>query len=187
MLCERCKIREANIQYTEIVNGVKTEHHFCAQCAKELDFGPYSAIFEGDFPLGKLLSGLLGVGETNQKDKVYQVICPTCGTSYEEFVKNSRFGCPDCYGVFDLLIAENIRQLQGSDTHKGKKPRFGSEKEKLSWEQDSDGNQRPKLSSQEQLLLLQAKLQEALRQEDYETAARYRDQIRELRKEIEEC
>ena len=31
MLCERCKIREANIQYTEIVNGVKTEHHFCAR------------------------------------------------------------------------------------------------------------------------------------------------------------
>ena len=43
MLCERCKIREANIQYTEIVNGVRKEHNFCAQCARELDFGPYSA------------------------------------------------------------------------------------------------------------------------------------------------
>ena len=52
MLCERCKVREANIQYTEIVGGVKTEHHFCAQCAKELDFGPYSAIFDSEFPLG---------------------------------------------------------------------------------------------------------------------------------------
>lgn len=46
MLCERCKIREANIQYTEIVNGVRKEHNFCAQCARELDFGPYSAIFD---------------------------------------------------------------------------------------------------------------------------------------------
>ena len=52
MLCERCKIREANIQYTEIVNGVRKEHNFCAQCARELDFGPYSAIFDSDFPLG---------------------------------------------------------------------------------------------------------------------------------------
>ena len=59
MLCERCGIREANIQYTEVINGVKKEHHFCAQCAKEMDFGPYSAIFDGEFPLGKLLSGLL--------------------------------------------------------------------------------------------------------------------------------
>ncbi len=46
MLCEKCKIREANIQYTEVINGVKTEHHFCAQSAKEMDFGHYSAIFE---------------------------------------------------------------------------------------------------------------------------------------------
>ena len=51
MLCERCKIREANIQYTEVINGIKTEHHFCAHCAREMDFGPYAAIFDSDFPL----------------------------------------------------------------------------------------------------------------------------------------
>ena len=66
MLCERCGIREANIQYTEVINGVKKEHHFCAQCAKEMDFGPYSAIFDGEFPLGKLLSGLLGIEDTSR-------------------------------------------------------------------------------------------------------------------------
>ena len=124
MLCERCKIREANIQYTEVINGVKTEHHFCTQCAKEMDFGPYAAIFDSEFPLGKLLSGLLGVGEEQEEKKAHQVICPACKTSYEEFIKNSRFGCPECYGVFDLLIAENIKQLQGSDTHKGKQPKY---------------------------------------------------------------
>lgn len=59
MLCERCKIREANIQYTEVVSGVKKEHHFCAQCAKEMDFGVYAAIFDGEFPIGKLLSACL--------------------------------------------------------------------------------------------------------------------------------
>ena len=58
MLCERCKIREANIKYTEVINGVKTEHNLCSQCAKELDFGQYSAVFDGEFPLGRLLSGL---------------------------------------------------------------------------------------------------------------------------------
>ena len=74
MLCERCKIREANIQYTEIANGVRTEHNYCAQCAKEIDFGPYSAIFEGEFPLGKLLSGLLGVpGEESVRSSVRPV------------------------------------------------------------------------------------------------------------------
>ena len=55
MLCEKCGIREANIKYTEVFNGVKTEHNLCAQCAKEMDLGPYSALIEGEFPLGKLL------------------------------------------------------------------------------------------------------------------------------------
>lgn len=61
MLCEKCRIREANIKYTEVIGGTKTEHNLCSQCAQEMDFGQYSAIFEGDFTLGKLLSGLLGL------------------------------------------------------------------------------------------------------------------------------
>lgn len=134
MLCERCKIREANIQYTEIVNGVRKEHNFCAQCARELDFGPYSAIFDSDFPLGKLLSGLLGLNEGEQETSSCQVACPTCGLSYEDFVKNSRFGCPDCYGVFDLLISDNIKQLQGSDAHKGKHPKYHRQESETSGE-----------------------------------------------------
>ena len=73
MLCERCKIREANIQYTEIANGVRTEHNYCAQCAKEMDFGPYSAIFEGEFPLGKLLSGLLGVPGEDLENEIQEL------------------------------------------------------------------------------------------------------------------
>lgn len=60
MLCEKCGIREANIKYTEVFNGVKTEHNLCAQCAKEMDLGPYSALIEGEFPLGKLLSKPFG-------------------------------------------------------------------------------------------------------------------------------
>ena len=50
MLCERCRQREANIKYTEVINGVKTEHSLCAQCAKEMDFGSYyAALFDGDY------------------------------------------------------------------------------------------------------------------------------------------
>lgn len=205
MLCERCKIREANIQYTEVINGVKTEHNLCAQCARELDFGPYSAIFDGDFPLGKLLSGLLGIGEEHKEDKMHQVVCPTCKTSYEEFVKNSRFGCPDCYGVFDLLISDNIKQLQGSDSHTGKRPRYRA---------GEDGTQEPVVRAdgsgaaaadakaaspegeqghvpekaeqdvEEQIRVLKARLQDALAREEYETAALCRDKIKELKEGV---
>ena len=175
MLCERCKAREATIQYTEVVNGVRTEHNFCAQCASEMDLGQ-------DFPLGRLLSGFLGLGGGNPREEKYsQVVCPTCGTSYEDFVKNSRFGCPDCYEVFDLLISDKIRQLQGSDCHKGKKARnreIGGEEEKL---QAAFGEPEENSSVEEQIARLYACQQAAVKREDYEEAARCRDEIRKLK------
>ena len=202
MLCERCKIREANIQYTEIANGVRTEHNYCAQCAKEMDFGPYSAIFEGEFPLGKLLSGLLGVpGEEAEEEKTGQIICPTCGTSYDDFVKNSRFGCADCYSVFDLLIHDKIRQLQGNVRHTGKHPKFQKIKADpfhlTSCDQPVKGtadmtpanreeqtlNTDAPVENEAQLQIrkLEARLREAVRAEEYEIAAECRDQIRALK------
>ena len=202
MLCERCKIREANIQYTEIANGVRTEHNYCAQCAKEMDFGPYSAIFEGEFPLGKLLSGLLGVpGEEADEEKTGQIICPTCGTSYDDFVKNSRFGCADCYSVFDLLIHDKIRQLQGNVRHTGKHPKFQKIKadpfhltscdqpEKGTADMTPANREEQTLNTdapvenetQLQIRKLEARLREAVRAEEYEIAAECRDQIRALK------
>lgn len=193
MLCERCRIREANIQYTEVINGVKTEHNFCAQCAKELDFGQYSAIFDGEFPLAQLLSSLLG-SETavQKKGRVQQITCPVCGTTYEEFVKNSCFGCGDCYSVFDPLIRDNIKQLQGSDSHKGKRPRYHygqqeSVTEDLSAEPVkirpvSEAASEPEnMTAEDEIRIWNQKLKEALRQEEYETAAVCRDKIRALR------
>lgn len=75
MLCERCKIREANIQYTEVINGVKTEHNLCAQCARELDFGPLSPYSTVISRWGSYCPGLLGIGEEHKEDKMHQVVC----------------------------------------------------------------------------------------------------------------
>ena len=146
MLCEKCKIREANIKYTEVINGVRNEHNLCAQCAKEMDLGYYSAIFDGEFPLGKLLSSLLGVGETSQKeDKLQQIMCPACKTSYGKKPRYQK-----------ILAAPSVT---------------GSGQEEI---------QEPKLSREEKLQVLKARLQEAVLKEEYELAAQYRDQIRDL-------
>lgn len=186
MLCEKCKTREANIQYTEVIGGVRTEHHYCSQCAKDVDFGPYSAIFDGDFPLGKLLSGLLGVGtdEEEQTDTTPQILCPTCGMSYAEFIRNSRFGCADCYSVFDLLISDHMKQLQGSDMHKGKKPeRFARIQPMKLPKEPKTPEEIGKKDPEEQIRLLEMRLKDALAREDYETAAKCRDEIRGIREE----
>lgn len=183
MLCEKCRIREANIKYTEVINGVKTEHNLCSQCAQEMDFGPYSAIIEGEFPLGKLLSSLLGLqSSAARQQKMDEVACPTCGTTYEEFVENSRFGCADCYHVFDLLIGEKIKKLQESASHTGKQPKM-RRMGKTPAEVTSGGVM--EFSADEQIKQLERHLQAAIRNEDYEEAAICRDKIKALKEEKE--
>lgn len=187
MLCERCKIREANIKYTEISNGVKTEHNLCSHCAKEMDFGPYTAILDGEFPLGKLLSGLLGLEDDEEETDVRgKVVCPTCGTSFDDFVEHSRFGCADCYGVFDLFISDKIKQLQGSESHKGKRPRYESRPEQAETEPVAEMPEAGEASDlARRIRELEKKQKEAVAKEDYELAASCRDSLKALREQQE--
>ena len=192
MLCEQCKKIEATVKYVEVVNGVKTEHNLCGQCASRLDIGPISAVFEGELSLASLLSGLLGIQDTEKKDgKLAGVTCPSCGTTYEDFVEGSRFGCADCYSVFGPLLGENIRHLQGSEKHVGKRPghvlRAQMEAEiceKSGEEETSESGELIRsLTKEEQMRLLQTRLKDALRREDYKEAAALRDEIRSLKEE----
>ena len=60
MLCENCHQNEASIHYTEIINGVKKEHHICMDCARRLNFAGMSDSSDAEFPFVRLLTGLLG-------------------------------------------------------------------------------------------------------------------------------
>lgn len=191
MLCEQCKKREATVKYVEVVNGVKTEHNLCGHCAARLDIGQFSAVFEGEFSLASLLSGLLGIQDTEKKDGRFAgVVCPTCGTAYEDFVEASRFGCADCYSVFGPLLGENIRHLQGSEKHVGKRPGYilraniERNEENSSVPNGSENRELIRsLTKEEQIRLLQTRLKDALRREDYNEAAVLRDEIRSLKEE----
>ena len=182
MLCEKCKIREANIRYTEVIGGVKTEHNLCSHCAREMDFGHYSAVFDTDYPIGKLLADLFGLdSDTKESEELAmnQVVFHNCHTAYSDFVKNSRFGCPDCYRVFDLLMSENIKKVQGNDTHTGKRPLYSHGMAETKEEDDREKLERS-------IELLSSRLKEAVQEEEYEAAARYRDEIRELKERLNE-
>ena len=185
MLCEKCKMREASILYTEIINGVKSNHYFCTQCIQDTDLS--TGIPGSEFPLQKLLSNLLSQALGEEKKAEYsQILCPNCKTSYEDFVNESKFGCPDCYEVFDLLIHENIKSLQGSDVHKGKHPKFHYTVVSDTIQQDLQQDLQegaPAYEKTEMLVSLKKRLKKAVQEEDFETAAELRDEIKKLKEE----
>lgn len=176
MLCDKCKKNEAKIYYTEIINGEKTEQHLCEDCATEYtSFQMGTPIINQELTLGSLLSTILGnyYGNSNyEKDQVEKELhCEGCGMTYSEFMHVGKFGCNQCYDSFQKVLEKSIKNIQGSDTHTGKKPKgFETKTEKLV----KDLSETDKLS---------IRLQDAIEKEEFEEAAKIRDKIRDLKKE----
>ena len=180
MLCEQCREREANIVIREVIGGNVSERRLCSQCASTSELGGF---LDGTSPFARLLSGIMGLagGSEDEGDQeARELCCPGCGMSYGEFKQDSKFGCAECYSAFGPLIYSNIKSLQGSSSHTGKKP------VRLERKQMSEALSRAKQENdpKEQLEIYLEKQKEAVLSEDYEKAAWYRDEIKKLRERI---
>lgn len=187
MLCENCHQNEASIHYTEIINGVKKEHHICMDCARRLNFAGMSDNSDSEFPFVRLLTGLLAGNSAQVEDgPMMHIRCPGCGMTFDEFTMVGKFGCAECYGVFGPLIEDNMKRLHGDSVHKGKK--YKKYKDQAHDNDESDVLQVMKAenaekSVEERIRELNMKLREAVEIENFEEAARLRDMIKKLKKE----
>jgi len=160
MQCEICQSKEATIHLTEIADGVRTEMHLCEQCAQEQGVGVKSYI-----PLNELLSNLLAAGPKDEGPAgpdENQLTCPRCGFTLEKFNEKAVLGCPYDYEVFEKELLPLIKKAHdGATTHCGKAPA-----------------RMPKDSKQQmEIDRLNRQLDEAVRKEDYELAAKLRDKL----------
>ncbi|NLW84295.1 MAG: hypothetical protein GXY41_07840 [Phycisphaerae bacterium] len=165
MLCQACKERTATIHLTEITNGQRAETHLCQECAHQQGLAVKAQI-----PLNELLSTLLSVQPQAQKVPgpseldVMDKVCPECGMTLKRFAKESLLGCPHDYTAFEEQLSPLIeRSHNGKSWHCGKVPTHTSNEEK------------------QDILLrqLRRELEQAIKNEDYEAAARLRDQIKQ--------
>lgn len=109
------------------------------------------------FGLGKEESDKADDGKAGAKS------CPACHLRGRDFKKNARLGCPNCYETFAPELAPMLEAMHKGPRHTGKIPesrRRGLEQEGL-------------------CLRLRKQLEEAIRDEKYEEAARLRDQLKE--------
>ena len=167
MQCQSCKKYTATIHLTEISNGQRMETHLCESCAQEQGLAVKSQI-----PLNELLSNLLAVqldsdAESSELDDTATdtKACPSCGMTLKQFRKTSLLGCGNDYEVFDSLLGSVIEKAHGGNTeHRGKIP-----------------SKAPRdMKEQAELINLRRQLEEAVKAEDYETAAELRDKIERL-------
>lgn len=169
VVCPECGKRTATIHYTKIVNGNKTEYHLCEICAQEK--GDYFSPLDDTFSFNQLLSGLINFGAMNgaHTAKHTGLQCSNCGLTYQQFSKIGRFGCSQCYRTFQDRLDPLLRRLHGQTKHHGKIPNRAQGKLKL----------------QRDLAELREKLNQCIQAEEFEKAAKIRDQIRSIQDRLE--
>ena len=175
MLCENCGENEANVKYTEIINGVKKEMNFCEECSNKLGVNNFDVpinftSFFGDF---------LNEEKLFPEFKKYEVLkCEKCNLTYDEFIKSGRFGCDNCYNTFQDKIDSVLKKLHGENIHVGKK--IAKIKDKN--ESNIKKKVSIKTSKKENITLdsLKIELKKAIQEENYEKAVIIRDEIKKL-------
>ena len=163
MICNVCGTNEATIHLTEIVNEQMIEIHLCETCAQEK-----GTEFKAHFNVGDLLSGLNDLAQEVTGVGKMVIKCPNCGLTYEEFGRTGRLGCAECYEAFSKLLMPLIKRVQHSTQHVGKRPSRLAAPVRLTHD----------------LRELQNRLQKSIEQEEFEEAARIRDQIRQLEEKM---
>lgn len=184
MLCQNCGKNEANIRYTQIINGDKKEIALCSKCAKKLGVDDLELpinfnSFLGDFFNDYAETEFLPMLQTNE------LKCKTCGMTYDEFINTGVFGCSDCYDVFSSPIDSLLKNLHGTSKHVGRLP--NGKAEKIEVDKDNKDNKSNKVNNVEnnkenKKKKLENDLEKAIKEERYEDAAKIRDEIKEMNK-----
>ncbi|MCH1430490.1 MAG: UvrB/UvrC motif-containing protein [Chlamydiales bacterium] len=160
--CSECK-KDLTVNYSQIVGQKMHQWKMCADCPV----------------LEKKMGAEPPPGALSPKEQDSKLLkCPSCLTTQETLQTGGITGCAKCYEVFEELIAKELVNLAAippttnqasvklESLHFGKEP----------------GKTRT-LSPSIQLIALNEALDETLLNEDYEQAAKLRDQIKQLTEE----
>ncbi|HEX8371362.1 MAG TPA: UvrB/UvrC motif-containing protein [Chthoniobacterales bacterium] len=121
-------------------------------------------------PTGFALADLLlGLGTTQNVEistpgETADGQCPTCGFTQADFKKTGRLGCSDCYETFATQLQPLLAGMHKGTRHVGKIP----------------SRQFREVEISNRLTDLRNTLQKSVEEEDYELAAKLRDEIRQL-------
>lgn len=152
MLCEECGKRPAEVLMTAVVGGQATTRNLCRECLKKYKAGDLQAV------LAAVLSAMA------DKSQTPEIICPRCGETYAEFQKSGMLGCAECYRAFRGELTPLITRVQGRSQHAGRRPPVSEEEQ-------------ARLSLMDEL---RARMEAAVAEENFEEAARLRDELRAM-------
>ncbi len=173
MICEECNSREATCTIKVITGGESRLKHVCNECMQKFN----RAFTSGNIQdlLSSIFSAIIPELDTKsetENETIPEIVCNNCGMTYRQFKEKGRLGCPECYAAFRHELEPMLQQIHGRLYHAGRQVLT------------SERAQRQR-SRQEELT---RQMNQAVAMEDFETAARLRDMLKEIAaEEAKEC
>ena len=161
MLCDVCKCNDATVFLTQILEGKMQKVNLCDACSKEKGVQDPTGFALADLLLGIGAAEEIEKGGTTQK-------CPVCGFTQADFKKTGRLGCSTCYLTFAEGLNSLLKAMHKGTEHVGKLPERAQRAMELS----------------DRMRALTRSLEKAVAEENYETAASLRDEIKQLEHEL---
>lgn len=166
MLCDECLKNKASVHMTSFVNGQVKTVHLCTGCAAKRK---KPAVISG-FSFNDFMSAFYDENDT------VDVVCKECGTTLVDFKKTGRLGCSNCYKVFKASILPVLKGIHLNVLHTGKRP---GERVEIDFTKEQVNEIKDKKTE------LKRELRIAVSTENFEHAAKLRDEIALLEKEGE--
>lgn len=157
--CDRCGKHSSLTRLYQIRGSEVSEYWLCDVCGRDVGLEPHSPRFAAS--VGDLLGALVHNGE--------ETACVSCGTTFEQIRHTGRVGCAECYRWYRRQIVELLGREELGTEHAGRLPRRLALVKRL-------------LHDREQL---RGELEAAVTAEEYEKAARIRDEMIRLESEDE--
>lgn len=154
MKCSNCGSNNANVTYEQNINGEVMTLKLCEKCAKKL--GIFSSLDNIFSPMVLDLDYILPE----------EIKCKGCGYTLSKYKSSGLFGCDECYNTFKKEIDSILLKIQG----KNRMVKGDSKKKKV----DTVNSKEDKIES------LKKKMKVHIEKEEFEEAAKVRDEIKEL-------
>ena len=158
--CRHCS-RRATLHVTEINDNVAVPVHLCDDCAQGClnSSEPEDEVPTQAAELAAKLEAL--VADEDEE-------CSNCNISFSQFREQGRLGCAACYDEFRQDLMPLLENIHEDSSHTGKRPRRNPGQS----------------TSESQLVHLRTEQRKAIEKEDYESAAKLRDEIARLEAEL---
>jgi protein arginine kinase activator len=157
--CQICG-KPATVHLTQITGNKIHKIDLCEECARE------KGVTDPDgYSVGEVEAGVA----TPRHQAPEAIVCDECGFTSKDFKKLGNFGCPSCYERFAPIISPMLRSMHRETEHLGKVPERSL----------------ARMSLHKKIGLLEELIEDAVREERFEEAARIRDELNTLRESLQ--